>query len=587
MFLTIHPQPKLGNRETFRTLMAGVGLLISGLPALAGIDDGPPPPPLADRPDARIVFPAAPPIRVGSPATTAAGSRTAKQTSALSPDDIPADIDTGIAAVPAIVERLRSGETTPEEAWKDGEITDQDILNILGADAGGAYAEAGTLAGDLDPDLAGLLVDHYPARVKDMSKLKPCIRLWLADYYRMRQDPRAVEILRALIEEGKPHRTKDGRWVPRAYYTPFAARSLGEYYREIGDYRRAADAFLQVLPNSDGAALRANATVAAARMYARIGDKKTANDLYERALHYGDDWCTGLVYADEACDLMARHKLDDAAAILRRPTKGSIQIAILALLGDCCYRRGDFTGAEKYSGEAIALSKSIPLPPPQEGMDQALSAAQRCLDDSRLWSNAPFTCDTTPMIIVVRWPEGHATRKIDVRAFRPMNLIAYARSAALRVQVDTHWNTCEECSSTQIAVELDPATLRDSVEDIITLQSPECPSVHFEIPISIEVAPPIIVSPNTLFLGFVKAGVKSSGRFTLTSRLPFRITKVQCNSSEMGATAQAGGQVAAEHTFSFTYKGMPGKTWVEGVIRIGTDMPEQRDLSVRYFASVR
>jgi len=136
-------------------------------------------------------------------------------------------------------------------------------------------------------------------------------------------------------------------------------------------------------------------------------------------------------------------------------------------------------------------------------------------------------------------------------------------------------------------VELDPATLRDSVEDIITLQSPECPSVHFEIPISIEVAPPIIVSPNTLFLGFVKAGVKSSGRFTLTSRLPFRITKVQCNSSEMGATAQAGGQVAAEHTFSFTYKGMPGKTWVEGVIRIGTDMPEQRDLSVRYFASVR
>ena len=593
MFLTIQPQPKLGTSAIFLALLVGIGLLVSGVPAFAGVDDGPPPPPPKDRPGASAAVPAAPGNSEAAPATKtsrmapATGSGPTKPASAVTPDDIPAAIDEGAAAVPAIVGRLRSGEITPEEAWKDGEITDQDILNILGADAGGAYAEAGTLAGDLDPDLAGILVEHYPERVKDPSKLKPSVRLWLGDYYRMRQDPRAVEILWALFEEGKPHRTKDGLSTPRAYYTPFAARSLGEYYEAAGNYKRAADAFLQMLPYSGGAALQANATVAAARMYARLGDEKTAQDLYQRALQYGDDWCTGLVYADEAVDLMAQHRLDEAKAILGRPTKGAIRIEILTLLGDCCYRSGDFQGAEKHCGDAIALSKSIPLPPPQEGMDQAINTAQHCLYDSQLWTRGPFTCETTPLTIALRRPGRPATRRIQVRAFRPVNLVACARSHVLRLSVAGPWVSCEDVSSNQLLVDVDPAWARGSTDDVISVTSPESPGFQLDIPIHLEITPEIAVSPSSLFLGFVRAGKELPGRLSLSSSRPFQIIKVECDGTGMQAAAEHGLRLASEHVLSYTFKAKPGKTWIEGWIRVTTDCADQSDIRVPYYACLQ
>jgi hypothetical protein len=136
-------------------------------------------------------------------------------------------------------------------------------------------------------------------------------------------------------------------------------------------------------------------------------------------------------------------------------------------------------------------------------------------------------------------------------------------------------------------VDVDPAWARGSTDDVISVTSPESPGFQLDIPIHLEITPEIAVSPSSLFLGFVRAGKELPGRLSLSSSRPFQIIKVECDGTGMQAAAEHGLRLASEHVLSYTFKAKPGKTWIEGWIRVTTDCADQSDIRVPYYACLQ
>lgn len=479
-------------------------LVLSALPLKADdYGDAPPAPPPA-APGAPNAPAATAPADQGKTPVNSAVPASPKLTgdkALVNPEDIPETISQAAATAPALVAKLRSGELTPEEAWKTGQINEDDILNILGSDAGGVWGENGVLAGD--PNLAGLLVEHYPERVKDVKALKPSVRLSLGEYYRLTKDPRVVEVLEGLIEEGKPHVTKDGVVTTAAYYLDHAMRSLAEYYVTIGEDEHAVHIFNELVLHSQSPAYMAGAMVSTASIYHQTGDDKKAQEYYDRAIGYGDTWSTGVVVFDRATDLIRQGYYEDARKLLQGSsveTKSeALKVAFLTLLGLSYYRNQKFDIAKGYFDPAVIQYASLGTRDERTQAFEQVNVAHIALKWIARWTaqpRSPIVVDPEKLHLVVdssHKSESSLTASIALRSIHRVALTVTSDDSRVKVSNLEKRRSREDDLFTPlyfqqvITVEVASGDLAKSFSANIVLRSSELPGFEAHIPMRVAV----------------------------------------------------------------------------------------------------
>ena len=319
---------------------------------------------------------------------------------AAAPAVAPLVIDDMAIILPDVIDKLKNGSMTLEDAWEKGDLNVERVQYLLSADGR-------PLVGDLGPGLVGLLAKHKPDAVEDPAKLGWWAQMWLADYYRRTKDPLAEAVLVGLTDQCK-ERTNPGKEPAEYRYVwpyPPAMLSLGEYYRDVGQYQKAADAFVAAVAQTDVPNYVGSGTIEAARMYRALGDDKKAGELYQGIGRSGDAWAEGVALYDQARTLVEAGKYTEAQALLTKPVTGSqadqARVILLMMLGYTYYRTRDLDRAREYSQQAIHAYQSLASPLAGAGLEEHVTAAKRTLSFIDLWKGHPLSCEPKELTIAL------------------------------------------------------------------------------------------------------------------------------------------------------------------------------------------
>jgi hypothetical protein len=103
--------------------------------------------------------------------------------------------------------------------------------------------------------------------------------------------------------------------------------------------------------------------------------------------------------------------------------------------------------------------------------------------------------------------------------------------------------------------------------------------------VTIRVDGPIIVKPPEFFLGLLEPGAEEEGRVTLTSAAAFEIKDIVVQGSQ-ALTAKPTRTGETAWVVDLTCKAPQGASEVQGTVVVSTDMPEDPEVRIPFFAGV-
>jgi hypothetical protein len=123
-------------------------------------------------------------------------------------------------------------------------------------------------------------------------------------------------------------------------------------------------------------------------------------------------------------------------------------------------------------------------------------------------------------------------------------------------------------------------------DGIVTLETNDPEHERIAVPIHMEVASPIKVTPASWFFGFVKPGESKTCTVTISGAVAFQVKEVRVDRPEVlqvTVTAQGDRSYLVEATLQ------PPKAAerVEGMVEIVTDLAGQPVIKVEYYGSVK
>ncbi|MBC8102778.1 MAG: hypothetical protein H7Z41_09350, partial [Cytophagales bacterium] len=159
-------------------------------------------------------------------ANTAAAdrSKTGAGTSGAAVDPVAPEV----LSAPFVGGCIAAERSLPDEVWTGGKLT-ADLLYYLMDHWW--FRQAGRL------EVARELVQRFPPVPEPEPKTSSKLRLWLGDYFRSINDPRAVPYLESVLAETKSASGKEP--AP-------ALLLLGQYYEQTKNFQKAAETFASV-----------------------------------------------------------------------------------------------------------------------------------------------------------------------------------------------------------------------------------------------------------------------------------------------------------------------------------------------------
>jgi len=153
--------------------------------------------------------------------------------------------DSGTARRDAALARIKAGAQSPEDAWKSGALTYDNLCDFFQTGTGDWIVGERASDNGLHHALIVLLLAHESERFKNLSGVPQRVRLWLADYYVGMDDPRCVSILNSILDQiRRPVRGGDEITIQ-------AIERLGWFYASQNDYKSCTSAWGKMLTMFD------------------------------------------------------------------------------------------------------------------------------------------------------------------------------------------------------------------------------------------------------------------------------------------------------------------------------------------------
>jgi tetratricopeptide (TPR) repeat protein len=302
----------------------------------------------------------------------------------LIPDIAPIS-DAAIRA-PLVVEKIKKGELTAEEAWQKGELNEETLLFLLNQEGGDRGSLNLVDKANLSDVLIEVMIRHLPEHVAKPELVGEGVRFRLGTYYFEKNDPRSVDLLEGLIQPALKNKN-------RAWFFPIAATLLGEWYQSRGQVGKSIAAFSLLTQDGVNSAYADNASVELARLYASIGDDKSAAKFYERGQASKNDWAKSIALSDQMSRLMAQQRFDETERMLDKALveakSPKEQIAVHSLKTNFYYRRGNFEKAQQHAESALAESSKLNLDRDDKFLLFVLGA-QQSLGWIKRWQQTPL-----------------------------------------------------------------------------------------------------------------------------------------------------------------------------------------------------
>ena len=362
-----------------------------------------------------------------------------EQVGAIVADDTPANLD-------ALLGRLKDGSLSVDDAVASKQLTGEEALYMLSyrLHPWGGFGEGWEVWWPLRRAVAKVVVDQAPQllEAKNMGKLSPQARLWIADYLGNVGDERCVPLCESVlagIDSQIPIQGNDNE----ALIFQVVER-LGWFYRDTQQHQMCATAWLQLknfapMPKW----MMADMYLESARELEKIGPQKVeeVKHLRQGAIDQHNGWRTALVFYDEYLALKSAGKNEEARRALAQPlqaTEAIIEgrVAQNAWLASDAYQAGDLNETMRLSSEALQLSKNADSlsETPAKGLyvlahDLYLRAGG--------WKTQPIQCDVKEIVLKTNplHPDAPLYARFRIKTYGDQSVSATVDNPIIQVRV--------------------------------------------------------------------------------------------------------------------------------------------------------
>jgi tetratricopeptide (TPR) repeat protein len=393
-----------------------------------------------------------------------------------------APVNARLAALLGYLEQWRSGAMSWEQMTQSAQLSPDDVI-LLSATPHAVSLYSGGVA--LREKL-GQTIRAMPELMQRREELPVAAQVVLAESYTREKNPLAETIYKELLTKDVP---PDAGWNKELLLV-----RLGRHYAAMGDFIKAAEANLQIVPLTNNEAWRGDSLVEAARYYTLAGQADKAAELYGQAQKATYGWAQGLALYDQAKLLLSQNKHQQARALLSTPVTGryadQIQVPLTVLLGASYYLTGDWDKARRQCERAIALYGAIANPLPAEGLEEHVATARKVLVFIEQWQKAPLVSQPAGLRVVLKiGDKTNAARRIrlDIHSFQRIPIAVKSESAAVRAIVPAMERAAQNSLdfSYAVTVQLAPEALRDGFATTLIVTSPQYPDYELKVPLRV------------------------------------------------------------------------------------------------------
>jgi tetratricopeptide (TPR) repeat protein len=391
-------------------------------------------------------------------------------------------INARLTALLGYLEQWRSGRMSWEQMVQTTNLSADDVILLTGTPHAVSLYSGGVAL----REKMGQTIRSMPELMQHHTELPVQAQVVLAESYTREKNPEAETIYKELLKKDVP---RDAGWNKELLLV-----RLGKHYAAMGDYIKAAEANLQIVPLTNNDAWRGDSLIEAARYYMLAGQTDKATELYQQAQKATYGWAQGLALYDQAKLLISQNKHEEARALLSTPVTGEyadqVQVPLTVLLGVSYYATGDWEQARRYSERAIALYSAIQSPLPAEGLEEHVATARNVLSLIDQWSKAPLTSQPSELRVALKdgsVPSEERRVRLDLHSFKRIPIVVKSENAGIRAIVPSMNRAAQNGLdfSYAVTVQLSPEVLQNGFSTMLVVTSPDYPDYKLQVPISI------------------------------------------------------------------------------------------------------
>lgn len=341
----------------------------------------------------------------------------------------------------AALAQIKAGTLSPEDAWQSGALTYDNIVDFFQAGAAEWIINARQKDNGLHHALIVLLLAHEGERFKNLPSVPPYLRLWLADYYQSQGDSKCVEVAESILSQLPKPLTKEANWYDRMPLTFQAIERMGWFYDAVGQNKKCAQTWLRVADYCPrGGWWTGDMYLLSARALVKDGQLAEAKKLRDQVPSVNNGWLSILAAYDEAQPLIDTGKLDEAKAVLLRPSgpetqQADFQIAQNAWLASVSYRQGRLDEAFRYGQKATEAGKQGSFS--SDSVHNLYDMGHDVYLRAGGWKTQPIQCDVKE--IVLKTNPSHLDQplyaRFRIKTYGDQSVTATVDNPAIQVRV--------------------------------------------------------------------------------------------------------------------------------------------------------
>lgn len=391
--------------------------------------------------------------------------------------------------VPLVLNELRGKTLTADAAWENGLLRVDDLLRAF--DDGlipptALFDEDNVKTPTPNREIARLLAQHGGARIRRPDALSRNARLYLGDYYRRVKDSRAPLLFQSVLDEA-------GTAVVYDDYVVLAHTRLARFLRETGNRTRAAEVYRDAPRYYSDPAWLAWAARDAALVYEEMGDRASAQEMYEKVEEYGQAWATATARVHQARRMMREGDHDGAQELLSKPVAGqeeqAARISLGLTLAHSFYRTGNFAAATKHLNAVLEARNTLPRSEHSDEAAAMAASAATYLTWIRRWEQTPILIVNKPL----RWTpspykEKYVMARLTVRSVHDTPLAAKTGHRDIFAEPEnSEWKSDSPFyAQTTIMIYAPAEFLPGGVTTTLTVTSAEYPAFRARVPLRIK-----------------------------------------------------------------------------------------------------
>lgn len=401
-------------------------------------------------------------------------------------------VDSAYRHIPPLIQRMLDGKLTPQRAWDEKLISQNDLLWILTSyiDPWGSFGWKFNVK--VRRGLAALLAEHGEGKSQIHENLPPTVRLWLADYYQSLSDEKCVALCESILKEIKTPEQGD---APLAFQ---AVERLGRYFAATGEPEKGAQTWLRMTNYYVGGWWVPDSLLEAARLYLRVNQFSKAQDLFERVPKYGNNWLSEVALISQVEILTKQNKHKEARTLLHQALTGSYEqltkIVLLKTLGRSYFRTAEWALASKFLKEAIAEYEKLNRP--HARIMKHIEEARQLLSNIEQAKVAPFVCRVHEIRQLIEpGPEADilVVGRISIISLGKLPLEVKTDNDSVTAYIDENWQQKEETAcfydERQLVVRIAAGKLNSTLDAMVTVSSPQLPGYMEQVLVHLQATP--------------------------------------------------------------------------------------------------